>query len=59
MPSFFNVSSKLTPAAAPPDALGYAMEFAASNVFLTASGVEMSGLEAPLRLGGDAGGDER
>ena len=40
---------KLTPAAAPPAGSGYEMNFAASSVRFTASGVEMSGLGWPVR----------
>src|SRR5258706_12725733 len=49
MPSRLSVSSKLTPAAAPMAAGGYATDFAESSIFLTASAVEMSGAGAPWR----------
>src|SRR5215467_3611040 len=49
MPSLLRVSSKLTPAAAPPAGSGYAIELTASSVRRKAWGVEMSGLGAPSR----------
>ena len=48
MPSFCRVSLKLTPAAAPLAALGYAMAFDPRRSRLTASALEMSGFGAPV-----------